>query len=490
MNKDFTRRNLLKFMGAGAGVVLMGNLSMVEAALLPKPKKSFSADVIVIGTGLAGMCAALQAAEMGAKVIVLEKLPEELTGGSTKFSGGSIGVASADTKEAKDKFFEQISSRSLGKGNKLVMRVIADESLYAAKWIESYGAKTPGPVFRPDLQASSVIFEPGMYKNMPGVLKLLREAFVKKGGKFYYDTKARQLIMDDKAAVIGVRAEMTQGLVDFNGKVVLATGGYANNKEMLEKYVGPDADEAWYRGSALNVGDGHLMAKEAGAALVRMGGTNSLVLGMVSPENPRAGNPSYILHFGLCINQKGLRYTDEGLGYGFACPALLNEPGQKASLIFDEDIKNAKTSVANMVKQYDTNNIPYIKAETLEEAAEKMGVPKEAFLKTIKEYNAAVKDGKTEGVTPEKSKNAFKIEKAPFYVFSPLVPGITLTFGGIDINENAEALQPDGKVIKGLYACGECGGGVFHYEYLPVGLPCANAATMGRVAGRNAAKKA
>jgi flavocytochrome c len=485
-----SRREALKTVGVAGSAVIAG-IPLAEATILPAAATQVKADVIVVGTGLAGMSASLQAAELGAKVVILDKMPEELVGGSSKFSGGSIGVASADTPEAKEKFFKAVAARSLGKGNEVIMKVIAENSLDASNWLRKYGAKAPPPMPRPGLEGASVIYEPGMYRSMRvQILPLIREQVKKMGAVFHFDTKARQLILDNKAAVIGVRAETKDGLVDYMGKVVLATGGFAANKEMLEIYVGPDADEAWYRGNPGNTGDGHLMAKEIGAGLVRMGGTNTLVLGMVSKANPHAGNPSYILQFGLCINKKGERYTDEGQLYGHATPPLLSQPGQEAAIIFDQATLEERGAVEIMLKVYKDNNVPYLQADTIEDLAKKLGYPVEALVKTVNDYNAAVKDGKAMGANPPKSAFAMKIAEAPFYAFSELVPGITLTFGGITITERAEVTQADGRVIKGVFAAGECAGGVFHYEYHPVGLPCANALTMGRVAGRNAAMAA
>ncbi|MCD8553592.1 FAD-dependent oxidoreductase [Seleniivibrio sp.] len=487
---NFSRRDFIKTVGASAGIFAAAGIPAAHATILPEPKKKIKADVIVVGSGMAATCAALQAAELGVKTIMIEKLPLEEIGGSTKFSGGSIGVASEDTPESKQIFFEEIDKASLGRGNKEIMKVIAENSLENTRWIRSYGPTAPDPMYRPGKKAKSVIFDPGMYRNMRVVLAKLREAYQQKlKGQIHCDTKARQLLLNDKGEVIGVRAETKAGLVDYMGKVVLGTGGYARNKEMLEMYVGPDADEAWYRGSQGNTGDGHLMAKEIGAGLVRMGGSESIMLANVSPVNPHAGNPSYIVQYGLMINVKGKRYIDEGLGYGYVCPVLLNQPMQTAAMVFDSEMRTKFGAIDVMVKLFDTNKIPYVQADTLEGLAEKINVPKDEFMKTVQDYNAAVKpDGTAINLVPQKTNSAIKLEKGPYYAFYPLMPGITLTFGGININTDAQVMQADGRVIKGLYAAGECAGGVFHHEYYSVGLPLANAMTMGRIAGRNAAK--
>lgn len=486
-----SRRDAFRTLGAVAGLGTVGGLPLARAALLPPPSRKVQADVIVVGTGLAGMSAALQAAELGAKVVMLDKLPEDLAGGSSKFSGGSIGVAADDTPEAKERFLKAIAARSLNRGNEAIQRVIAENSLDATRWLRGYGAKAPKPMARPGLEGASVNFEPGMYRSMrEQILPLMRREVKRLGGVLQFEAKARQLVMDERGSVVGVRVETAEGLVDFLGRVVLATGGFAANKEMLEIYVGPDADEAWYRGSPLNTGDGHLMAREAGAGLVRMGGTNTLVLGMVSRRNPHAGNPSYVLHFGLCINRLGQRYTDEGRMYGHATPPLLKQPGQEAAVVFDQAILESRGAIEILLKVYRDNQVPYVQADSLDELATKLGFPAAALKKTVADYNAAVQGDKALQADPPKSAFAMKVEKAPFYAFPELVPGITLTFGGITINEKAEVLQPDGRLIRGLYAAGECAGGVFHFEYHNVGLPCANALTMGRMAGRTAATAA
>lgn len=108
---------------------------------------------------------------------------------------------------------------------------------------------------------------------------------------------------------------------------------------------------------------------------------------------------------------------------------------------------------------------------------------------TIKSFNAAVKDGKALTASPPKAALARAIETPKFYAFYPLVPGITLSFGGIAINSSAQVLAPDGRVISGLYAAGEGAGGLYYDDYVG-GSALANCLVMGRIAGRLAAKEA
>jgi succinate dehydrogenase/fumarate reductase flavoprotein subunit len=132
--------------------------------------------------------------------------------------------------------------------------------------------------------------------------------------------------------------------------------------------------------------------------------------------------------------------------------------------------------------------IEVFEADTLEDLASKIGAPAATLKVTVEEFNNSVKDGKALDIKPSKGANAFKIITPKFYAFYPLVPGITLTMGGIKINTNCQALEPDGMVIPGLYAAGECVGGIFYDDYWGGGS-LARCVVLGRIAGKNAASE-
>ena len=119
-------------------------------------------------------------------------------------------------------------------------------------------------------------------------------------------------------------------------------------------------------------------------------------------------------------------------------------------------------------------------------SAGKINVPPAQLVKTITEFNNAVKDGKAPGAVPPKEGLAYKVEKPKFYAIYPLVPGITLTFGSIKTNTKAQVLEADGRVMPGIYAAGECAGGLFYDDYVGGGS-LANCLATGRIAGRQAA---
>jgi flavocytochrome c len=487
MEKKFgsvNRRQFIRGLGLGAGLLTIGNFDIADAALLPKPKRSEKCDVVVIGTGLSGMCTAVSAANEGARVIVLEKAA--MPGGNSKLAGGLIAIPAENTKEKRDEYFEDFMKKSSGKGNAVLSRILADQSLDGVEWLKKQGADLTGPVTVAGYRVKTVIFKPSAYKGMPKGLEALRDALGKKGGKIIYQTKAKQLIMNDKGAVVGVRAQDASGLKDFLANaVVICAGGYGGNKQMLETFVDPNADDMMLRGDRNATGDGLEMAREAGAMWVDMGGLPSVHVAAVSPKNTASGNPFMAVAYCLGINKDGKRYVDESLGYVANGKAAMKQPGQVIALVFDEEIKK-QSGVATAYKMFEGLGIPVVEADSLADLASKIGAPPAALEKTIADFNAGVADNKAMNAQPPKTAFAYKVQTPKFYAFYPLSPGITLTFGGIKTNEKAHAQQADGAIRPGLYAAGEGAGGLYYDDYIGGGS-LANCLVMGRIAGQQAA---
>jgi flavocytochrome c len=483
-----SRRTFVQGMGIGAGALTFGGLSCVEAALLPKPSQSETADVVVIGTGLAGLTAALQAQEGGAKVVVIDKVPAAKTGGNSALAGGLIAVPSANTQQAKDEYLEDFLKKSQGNGNRQLLRLLADNVQEDTEWLRAQGIDFPAPIGVAGYRVKAVMFPPALYRGMPKALETLRRQFEGKGGKIEYENKAKQLVMDEAGRVSGVRAATAQGLKDYLARgIVMATGGYAANMQILETYVDPNADKMMVRGVTWATGDGHLMAQEAGAVLVNMGGMAALHIAAVSPKNTSAGNPFTAVAYCVGINRDGKRYVDESLGYVANGKATMKQPGQTVALIFDEEAKK-QSGVASAVRQFQGLGIDIVEADSLEALAAKIGCPAPQLVQTVTEFNNAVQDGKALAATPPKTGYALKVSTPKFYAFYPLVPGVTLTFGGIRINDKAQAQEADGTVMPGLYAAGECAGDLHYDDYIGGGALAA-CLVFGRIAGRRAASE-
>ena len=482
-----SRRQFLQGLGVGAGVLSVGStLDFANAALYPKASKSEKHGVVVIGTGLSGFCAALQAKMDGADCVIIDKMPADKFGGNSKLAGGLIAIPAENTPKAKNEYYEDFMKKNMGKGSPEITRLLADQSLEGVDWLKSLGVEYPPAIGMAGYRVKAVVAPPGIFRGMPKMLETLKGSFIKKGGKIFYDTKAKQLIVDDRGKVVGVRAMTPKGLRDYMADaVVIATGGYAGNKQYLEAFVDPDADDMMVRGVTWATGDGHAIAQEAGAGLVGMGGLAALHIAAVSPKNTSSGNPFTAVALCVGINRDGKRYVDESKGYVSNGKATMKQPGQTVALIFDEEIKK-EAGASTAIKQFQGLGLEVIEADTLEALAGKIGVPPAQLVQTITEFNDAVKDGKALGATPPKAAWAYKIATPKFYAFYPLVPGITLTFGSIKTNGKAQVLEADGSVMPGLYASGECAGGLFYDDYVGGGS-LANCLVMGRIAGKAAA---
>ncbi len=479
-----TRRQFLKSAGVGAGVIALGPASVATAAQWPKGIKTEKHGVVVVGAGFSALSAAVQAKLNGADVLVLEKTKEDVAGGNSRICGGMICVPLEDTKQAKDNYFEDFMKKSMGNGDPDLTRLLAENTQDGVDWLKSQGVEFLPPAGVVGYRAKAWVPAPGLYRGMPKVLDKLREVLLKKGGKIVYETKAKELILSSSGRVAGVKAIDRAGVKDYMADtVIIASGGFAANKEMLVQWIDPHADGMMVRGRPWITGDGLKMAEEAGAVLVSMGGMTALHVAAVSPQNTAAGNPFMAVPLYLGINKEGKRYVDESKGYVANGKATMNQPGQKIALVFDEEVKNTGPGTTGY-KLFEGLKIPIIEADTVEDLASKIGVPPAALKATIDEFNNAVKDGKALGANPPKEANA-KVMKPKFYAFYPMVPGITLTFGGIKVNSNTQALEPDGRIIPGLYAAGESVGGLFYDDYVGGGS-LARCVVLGRIAGRNA----
>lgn len=482
-----TRRGLLGGLGAGAGVMSLAALTPVQAALLPEPKTSEVYDVVVIGSGLAGCVAALEAAQSGARVIVLEKAPQSRMGGNSFLAGGYFALPNDDSATARAGFVEDFEAFCLGRGNVEIFRLMAENASKDVEWLRGHGVDILPPTTSPTTRVSTAIAGPAPFAGMPGLFRVMRDRIPALGGRLAFDTKARQLILDDSGTVVGVRAIGPDGAVDFKASrgVIIAAGGYAGNTAMLEAYADPNAGAMMVRGIPHATGDGLLMAQAAGAGLRGMGGLMSLHIAAVDAVETAAGQPAFAVPYAISINNEGKRFIDESLGYVAHGKAVINQPGQLTNLILDQALREVP-AVEGVFRTFDRLGLTVHQANTIEELASLIGVPTAQMAETVAGFNAAISGEAAPEATPPKRRLARPIVTPPFYAFSPLAPGITLTFGGAMIDADARVLEPDGRIISGLFAAGEGAGGVFFHDYIGGGS-MTNCLVMGRIAGRQAA---
>lgn len=487
--KSLSRRDFLRYAAATGVALSVAGIParVVDAAFVGELPPTREFDVIVIGTGMAGLAAAVQAGEQGARVAILEKQLKPLFGGNSRLAGGIFAAPEARTAEAKAQFIEDFLVKGDYRTDADLIETLADNILDDIEWLKSHGVEFLEPSPMAPYRVLGYTAAPASYQGMPKLLDTMLKAAENLGAETFFQTKAQELLVDASGNVVGVRAKTSKGLVDFRAKAtVIATGGFAGNGQMLEQWVGPDADESMVRGIKWATGDGHIMAANVGAQLIQMGGVDTLHIAAVHPKNTASANPFQVVPYALGINRLGRRYVDESLGYVAHGKAAMNQPGLQVALVFDQAVADMPEGQA-VISNFDRLGIEIIKANTLDELAAKIDVPADALKETVTSFNAAVQNGQALAADPPKAAHAVRIEKPPFYALYPLGPGITLTFGGIRINLRRQALDADGKPIGGLYAAGECVGGYFLGDYVGGGS-LTRCLVDGRIAGRNAAR--
>ncbi|MBM3950667.1 MAG: FAD-binding dehydrogenase [Rhodospirillales bacterium] len=491
------------------------------------PGRHFDVDVVVVGGGNAALCAALAAREGGATVCVLERAPIEESGGNSRFTAGAIRFAYGGVDDLKqvmpdlteaeiaatdfgayteDDFFEDMFRVTQYRADPDLVETLVRRSFDTILWLHGKGLRFV-PIY--GRQAFKV---DGRFKfwggltveawgGGPGLVDRLSELCRAAGIDIRYGARAIDLLAPG-GAVEGVRVRTAGRDEDLRaGAVVLASGGFESSAEMRARYLGPGWELAKVRGTRFNTGDGHKMALAVGASSAgNWSGCHAVGWDRNAPEfGDLAVGDGFQKHsypFGIMVNARGERFVDEGAdfrNYTYAKygRVILEQPQQFAWQIFDRKV------VHLLRDEYRIKQVTKVTAATLEELAGKLeGVEAKAFIRTVEEYNAAVrtnvpfnpniKDGRsTAGLRIPKSNWANTIDQPSFEAYA-VTCGITFTFGGVRIDGEARVKDEAMNPISGLFAAGEIVGGLFYFNY-PGGTGLMSGAVFGRIAGRSAA---
>jgi tricarballylate dehydrogenase len=452
-------------------------------------------DVVVIGGGNAGLCAALSAADCGARVLLLERASRPFRGGNTRHTRNirtvQLGADGFVTGEyAAEELLADIVDVTASGCDPDLTRLLVEESKTLTSWMAAHGLHWQRP--------------------LRGTLHLSRtNRFFLGGGKSlvnaYYETARKAGVeVRYEAEVVGLRTsgDRCTGLtvresgIDSEvrpGAVVAASGGFEANLTWLSEYWGDAANNFIVRGTPLNDGSVLRMLFANGAA--PHGDPTQFHSIAVDARSPKydGGIVTRLdaIPLGIAVNREGRRFYDEGEDiwpkrYAIWGRLIAQQAGQIAHVIVD----------AAAAGDFMPSVYPPITADSVEDLAEAIEVDRPTLIATIAEYNAAVQQGtfnladrddcRTEGLDPPKSHWARPIERPPYFAY-PLRPGITFTYHGVRVDASGRVLRQDGP-FQNLFAAGEIMAGTILSRGYLAGLGLTIGSVFGRIAGREAAK--
>jgi fumarate reductase flavoprotein subunit len=509
----------------------------------PKPNlgktETMSVDVVVVGAGAAGTSAALAAADAGAKVLVLEKTSIPAGAGTVAggmFSNGNSLQKAAGIPDASEWLYKKYMENSNGRADGNLVRAIIDKSGSTVDWLIKNGCNLnmvdPGVGGQPTHITDPKTFV-GYTDGGTKAIMNLQASIKKKGGKILFDTTGEELIKNSQGEVTGIIAQKLDGTkLNISAKsVVVATGGYGGNAEMMKENFGEKA-----RLGAINSakGDGIKMAWKAGAAESgsHVGQFFFINAGPEAETMETAGDVWSLASSPLLwVNKDGKRFCNEEITFEYAVAGnvLYEQPGGMAWVIFNQDTvdtvkqkgfialadvygkwKNNPQKYMEFNEPVDTEILnkwqetPYdlqpfleegvkagevVKGSSFEELGQKAGMDKQTFDASIKKYTEMTANGKDTQFFKD-PKYLYKLDKGPYYAMK-ITTRMLGTIGGVKINENIQAVNTKDKPIPGLWVAGSDAGGMYGNSYsMFEGGTLGFAYNSGRIAGENAAKNA
>jgi tricarballylate dehydrogenase len=470
-------------------------------------------DVVVVGCGVAGLSAAVSAAEHGARVVIIERSTEDERGGQSRYTEAYLRMKSEHS--VTDDFETHIAENCSGYIDPVILAETANAPSSVSTAARSLAAVTPdviqtwadsaGPTIA-WLKQYGVRFDflPTQFltKSQPRLLpvgggealvRALATQAEQKGVKFFYETTAVRLMQSELGDIAGLIVSSRAGLTKLRGRVILACGGFEGNPEMLTRYLGPRSVylRPVCRGGYHNRGEGIQMALDVGAATAGDFGSYH-----AEPIDPRAtgSEPSvFIFPYGILVNKAGERFADEAPGtidavYERVTRRIYEQDEGLAYVVLDakyQKIPNHRLAIRTRE--------PPIVGESIEELANKLDVRPDALRGTVDRFNKACRAGQyrpleldglsTQGLYPPKSNWAVPLDQAPFHAF-PIISSNVFTFGGLKIDSFARVLSAHGEPIRNLYAAGEIVG--TYYRHYTGATSVMKGLVFGRIAGSHA----
>lgn len=450
-------------------------------------------DVVILGGGGAGMATAIEAAKNGASVVIVEKAGA--VGGDTVLSGSFNGAGTRFQKDlnipdTSEVLFEDIMKGGDNLSNPELVRVLADNSAKTVEWtVDELGLELDTKFLAQfDIASYPRAHTPTIGSNV-ALVSVLEKKCKELGVTIVFNTRATELIMDSNNKVIGAKGITNDNQeITFNSNkgVVIATGGFAANFDMVGEYCPEKANYSITTNPKTLQGDGIIMAKNIGANLVGMEHVQTNPSG-----NPATGDLMLFAGYGkldggFVVNKDGKRFVNDAARRDVQCKAFLEQEDGIIYYVWGNEVdgkrNNYEVNKELFEKEKATGSI--IKADTLKECADFFGVNYENLEATRIRYNEMVRKGVDEDFG--RTSNLTVTEEGPFYM-AKATPSVHHTMGGIEINTDAQVIDINGKVIEGLYAAGEVTGGIHGSNRLG-GNAVTDALTFGRIAGQNITK--
>jgi tricarballylate dehydrogenase len=453
-------------------------------------------DVVVVGGGNAGLCAALTARHAGASVLVLECAPPHYRGGNSRHTRNLRAAHATPTETltdsyGEDEFFADLM-RVTGDTDEALARLVIERSAECPAWMQQQGAR-----FQSSLRGTLHLGRTNTFFLGGGkaLMNSYYAAAERLGIAVAYDAEVTGLELASgrfEAAAVTIAGEVRR----VRGRsIVLAAGGFESNLEWLREVWGTAADNFIIRGTPYNRGRVLRLMLDAGAEPV--GDARACHAVAVDARSPKfdGGIVTRLdcVSLGIVVNKHGLRFYDEGEDfwpkrYAIWGGLVAGQPDQIAYALID----------AKAVGHFMPSVFPPIAADSVSELASALQVPAGALRATVESFNQAVRAGSfnhavlddchTAGLTPQKTHWAQRLDSPPFWAY-PLRPGITFTYLGLKVNQDARVVMGDGPA-QNIYAAGEImAGNILRNGYI-AGVGMTIGTVFGRIAGAEAARHA
>lgn len=451
-------------------------------------------DVLVIGGGLAGLCAAIEAANAGADVLLLEKMAE--CGGSSVLSGGLLAFAGTDMQKAagisdnETLLYDDLRRAGAQQNVEALVRTYVANQMAAYEWLLNLGTQ----FISVELAAGHSQPRAHSLRSIDFMALMERRARDTGRVKIVFNAAAERLLRaGDGERVEGALARIEGNTTTIRARrgVVLATGGFAHNADLVNLFVPHQAKCVVYCGAGCD-GDGLRMAWALGAGLrdvVHIKGTFGF-----HPDTGKTEGRDWSKHSvyrgAILVNKHAQRYVDESKSYKLLGDAVLAQPDAISYQFFDQSVMETSSDTAPLFKFKEALALGRLLSEpTLEGLAKRIGVDPGQLAATLERYNNFVRTGRDEdfgrtGLSSGYGK-LIELKRGPWYAY-PSTSGLIATYCGVTVDTESRVLNVFGEPIPGLFTAGEMTGG-FHGVAYMTGSSLGKCVIFGRIAGRNAA---